>query len=110
MWKYIGKRVLLFIPTMIVITLLGFVISINAPGDPVERMMTAATSSGEIGTNSISQIENKKFWQKKLGLDLPVFYFSLTKYSYPDTMYRISDKQENEALSRMIDEYGNWQA
>jgi len=108
MLKYIAKRVLIFFPTLIIITVIGFVIAVNAPGDPVERLMTAAGSGGEIGTQSAGQQEQKKYWKKKLGLDLPVFYFSLDKFSYPDTLYKIYDKNENEALHRLLDQYGNW--
>ena len=72
---------IIFIPTLIVITLLGFVISINAPGDPVERMVTSSQSGGEMGAQSLSQQKDKLFWRQKLGLDLPVFYFSLTTFS-----------------------------
>lgn len=87
---------------------MGFIISINAPGDPVERMVSAAQSGGEIGTQSLSQIQDKIFWRKKLGLDLPVFYFSLTSFSRPDTLYKIYDRGEREALDRLIGQYGNW--
>lgn len=110
MLKYIFKRILIFIPTLIVITLLGFIISVNAPGDPVERMVVAAQSGGEIGSQTINQIEQKRFWRKKLGLDLPVFYCSLTSLSRPDTLYKIYDKNEREALDRLINKYGNWPA
>lgn len=109
MLRYILKRILIFIPTLIIITLLGFVISINAPGDPVERMVSCAQSGGEMGTQSLSQMQDKIFWRKKLGLDLPVFYFSITSLSRPDTLYRIYDKNEREALDRLVSEYGNWQ-
>lgn len=108
MIQYIVKRILIFIPTLLVITLLGFVISVNAPGDPVERMVTSSQNSGEVGSQSKSQLEQKKFWRNKLGLDLPVFYFSLTSVSYPDTLYKIYDKSEKEALARFIHMYGNW--
>ncbi|MGZ3865275.1 MAG: ABC transporter permease [Bacteroidia bacterium] len=108
MLKYIAKRVLLFFPTLIIITVIGFVISVNAPGDPVERMVTAAGSSGEVGSQSASIKEQKIYWKKKLGLDLPVFYLSLSRLSYPDSLYRIYDKDENKTLCRLLDEYGNW--
>jgi peptide/nickel transport system permease protein len=108
MLRYILKRIFIFIPTLIIITLLGFVISINAPGDPVERMVSSAQSGGELGTQSLSQMQDKMFWRKKLGLDLPVFYFSLTSLSRPDTLYRIYDRGEREALDRLISKYGNW--
>ncbi len=109
MLRYIAKRVLMFVPTLVIITVIGFFISVNAPGDPVERMMTAAGSSGEVGTQSASQVEQKRFWKQKLGLDLPVFYVSLTKLSYPDTLYKIYDKNERQALERLLDQYGNWE-
>ena len=46
MLKYIAKRLIIFIPTLIAISLLTFVISINAPGDPVEAMLNK-NSGGE---------------------------------------------------------------
>ncbi len=108
MLKYILRRVLIFIPTLVVITLMGFVISVNAPGDPVERMVVAAQSGGEIGSQTVNQIEQKKFWRNKLGLDLPVFYFSLNPLSRPDTLYKVFDKNEREALDRFLSRHGNW--
>ncbi len=108
MLRYIFKRILIFIPTLIAITLLGFMISVNAPGDPVERMVVASQDGGETAAQAINQIEQKKIWRKKLGLDLPIFYFSLSPFSFPDTLYKIYDKNEREALGRLIHQYGNW--
>lgn len=108
MLQYILKRVLIFIPTLIAITLLGFIISVNAPGNPEERMVTASQNDGSTGSQSLSQIVEKKRWRTKLGLDLPVFYFSLTSWSRPDTLYKIDDRNEKEALDRLISIYGNW--
>ncbi len=108
MRRYILRRILLFIPTFIVITLLSFIILVNAPGDPVERMMTAAQSSGDISTQSIVQQEQRIYWSHRLGLDLPVFYFSVHSIAEPDTLYRIADKQERIVLSKLVKEYGAW--
>lgn len=108
MLKYILRRILIFIPTLIIISLLAFVISVNAPGDPVERMVVAAQSGGEVSTQSANQLEQKKFWRNKLGLDLPIFYLSLSNYATPDTLYKIFDKNEKNALERLIKKYGNW--
>lgn len=110
MLKYVLRRILVFIPTLIAITLLGFVIMISAPGDPVERMVSAAQSGGEIGSQTANQIEQKKFWSRKLGLDLPIFYFSLNTLAHSDTLYRIYDRNERNALSRLTSEFGNWPA
>lgn len=108
MRKYILRRILLFIPTFIVITLLSFIILVNAPGDPVERMMTASQNSGDISTQSIAQKEQRTYWTHRLGLDLPVFYFSIHSLAEPDTLYKIEDKSERQALAHLVCEYGNW--
>ena len=108
MRRYIFRRILLFIPTFIVITLLSFMILVHAPGNPVERMMTASQSSGDISTQSIAQQEQSDYWTHYLGLDLPVFYFALHSFAEPDTLFKITDKRERSVLSELISVYGNW--
>lgn len=77
MIRYVIRRLLFFIPTLIAISLMAFIISVNAPGDPVERLMTAET--GEAVSSNFDGSQNlKSYWRKKLGLDLPVFYFSVS--------------------------------
>ena len=84
--NYILKRILFFIPTLIVISLLAFIISVNAPGNPVERMVVASHESGEEQNSNTHLDEQKKFWTTKLGLDLPVFYVALSDAASPDTL------------------------
>jgi len=71
-------------------------------------MVVASQDGGETAAQAINQIEQKKIWRKKLGLDLPIFYFSFTSLSIPDTLYKIDDKNDREALGRLIHQYGNW--
>ena len=108
MRRYILRRILLFIPTFIIITLLSFIILVHAPGNPVERMMTASQSSGDFSTQSVAQQEQSDYWTHYLGLDLPVFYFGFHSYSEPDTLFKITDKRERSVLSELISVYGNW--
>ncbi len=107
MSKYILKRILFFIPTLFIITLLAFIISVNAPGDPVERMISSSKLGEQVAASSNIK-EMQLYWRKKLGLDLPLFYFSIHRLSEPRSLYKIYDKQEKEALERLIDKYGNW--
>ena len=44
MLKYTFQRIIAFIPMFIAISLLSFIISINAPGDPVERLAKSSES------------------------------------------------------------------
>ena len=56
MLRYTIQRVLTFIPMLIAISLLSFVISINAPGDPVERLAKSAESEGSAQELSLIHI------------------------------------------------------
>lgn len=106
MFLYILKRIFIFIPTLIIISLLAFIISVNAPGDPADTLVNAAQDESN-QQNSIVEKE-KREWRHKLGLDLPLFYFSLSNLATPDTLYKIEDKDERNALERLIAKYGDW--
>ncbi|MBI4931950.1 MAG: ABC transporter permease [Bacteroidetes bacterium] len=109
MVKYIFKRILFFIPTLIAISLLTFFISINAPGDPVEIMLNR--SNGSEGQNAKNSAGDKDYaaLRNKLGFDLPVFYFSLTDATISDTLYRISNPSHRETLKRLSNDFGIWE-
>lgn len=109
MFKYIIKRLLIFIPTLIAISLLTFVISINAPGDPVETMLNQ--SVGGDGMAGEKQANEKAYNDKRheLGFDLPLFYFAFTNNTFPDTLHRIPKKTHRETLQRLAYEYGVWE-
>lgn len=108
MLKYILRRILIFIPTLFAISLIAFVISINAPGDPVENLFAGAKGGDGSSALNAGMAREKEELRHELGLDLPVFYFTLTSLSEPDTLHRIKDKSQKENLERLISRYGNW--
>ncbi|HVZ39180.1 MAG TPA: ABC transporter permease [Candidatus Kapabacteria bacterium] len=79
MGTYILKRVLLFIPTLIAITIVTFLISRLAPGDPAELI------GGQAGENQVANkektLENIKKIRKEWHLDepYPVQYYLWAK-------------------------------
>ncbi len=99
MLRYIFKRLLFFIPTLLLISLLAFEISIHAPGNPVERMMSGTQGGASVSADYQQQM---KTWNHRLGLNLPVFYFSIHSLAIPDSLYKISDKNEREILEQKI--------
>ena len=99
MLRYIFKRLLFFIPTLLLISLLAFEISIHAPGNPVERMMSGTQGGSSVSADYQQQI---KTWNHRLGLDLSIFYFSIHSLAISDTLYKISDKNEREMVERKI--------
>ncbi|MCB9334848.1 MAG: ABC transporter permease [Flavobacteriales bacterium] len=110
MLKYILKRLIVFIPTLIIISLLAFVISINAPGDPVERLSKSANKEGTASEQSSATKKVKQEIRKRLGLDLPIFYLSLGTLADPDTLYKVEDKAQQDNLLKLTRQYGNWEA
>ncbi|MDC3209472.1 ABC transporter permease [Chitinophagales bacterium] len=109
MFKYILTRILYFIPTLLIITLLTFLLSQAAPGDPVETRLQGGQGA-QGGGMSEKQAGEQAYidMSKKLGLDLPPFYFSLGSIAEPKDLYKIFRKKERENLARLINEYGNW--
>lgn len=101
MLGYVLKRILWFVPTLFAVTIIGFILLANAPGDPVNLLSNGAKVSGNIE-------EQKTFWRKKLGLDLPLFYFSITTLSEPDTLYKVYDEQQLKIIKEDLKENGGY--
>jgi peptide/nickel transport system permease protein len=110
MLKYTIKRILTFIPMLIAISLIAFLISINAPGDPVERLSKAAGNEGSADQQSGASKKIKQELRKKLGLDLPIFYMSITDLAACDTLYKVQDKYHKANLEALNHQSGNWEA
>ena len=108
MEKYILKRILIFIPTLIVISLLAFIISLNSPTDPVEKLVQSAANDSDINAESSATEKLRSEVRKRLGLDLPVFYISFGSIAECDTLYRITDRSHQKMLSQLTSQYGNW--
>jgi ABC-type dipeptide/oligopeptide/nickel transport system permease component len=105
MLVYLIKRILWFIPTLFVVTLIGFVLLANAPGEPVDILVNSNSGSALRTGSSIDQ--QKMYWRKQLGLDLPLFYFSITTQAEPDTLYKIYDDQKLKVYKALLQQSGN---
>ncbi len=106
MIRYVAMRLLLFIPTLLVITLLAFALSKLAPGDPI--LILYGEEFADQGGGDLNQEE--RIYQStahQLGLDKPVFYFDFTSAAFPDTMYRILNRAKRKGLRDLCAQYGN---
>jgi peptide/nickel transport system permease protein len=79
MRNYLIRRILFFIPTLLVISLISFIILANSPGDPVERIIQSG-GSGEFVPAQLLE-RQRTLLRHQLGLDLPVFYFDIRSIS-----------------------------
>jgi peptide/nickel transport system permease protein len=73
MTTYVIKRILLFIPTLIAITLITFTISHLAPGDPTELKVGVSMESMKADEKSQLNQQAKEYYKQKWGLDKPIY-------------------------------------
>lgn len=106
MVSYILKRLLLFVPTLLVISLVAFGLSKVAPGDPVVLYLAGAGNSDVEDT----PLRDRTYVEvrRKLGIDKPAFYFAVRPKAYPDTLYRLLTEQEQQTARKLIALTGNW--
>ena len=64
MLKYTIERLITFIPMLIAISLIAFIISIMAPADPVERLSKAAGTEGSADEQSSASKKIKQELRK----------------------------------------------
>lgn len=102
MLEYILKRLLWFIPTLLLVTLLGFLLLVSAPGDPLDQLVPALSSK-----NPEEYRAQRAYWSKQLGLDLPVFYVSVKQWSEPDNLYKIKDPERLKVYKHLLSQTGN---
>ena len=110
MFGYILKRLLFFIPTILIISVLTFALSKMTPGDPV-RLALGNQDQGEGGGGASDKAAGEKAYlamAEQMGLNLPSFYFQVSNVATPDTLYKYIKKPERDNLERLIGMYGNW--
>jgi len=73
MTEYVIKRIFLFIPTLIAITLITFAISHLAPGDPTELKVGVSNENMKADEKSQMNEEAKNYYKQKWGLDKPIY-------------------------------------
>jgi peptide/nickel transport system permease protein len=73
MTQYVIKRILLFIPTLIAITLITFTISHLAPGDPTELKVGMSNENMKADEKSQLNQQAKDYYKAKWGLDKPIY-------------------------------------
>jgi ABC-type dipeptide/oligopeptide/nickel transport system permease component len=105
MLRFLLKRIFFFTPVLIVVVLLAFGLSSMAPFNPLDKILESEKSSSQ-GSAQVSQLQ-KQYWIKKLGLDLPLFYFAVKPLSYSTELEKIYSKEDRALVQNLINKYGN---
>lgn len=110
MLQYVIRRILLFIPTFFIVSVLLFVLSRVVPGDPVAASLSSASVDGSLSADRLASEEAYRQKAEDWGLDKPIFYFSISTQAYPDTLYRIYPEAQRRMLTELSARTGNWAA
>ena len=78
MRSYLLKRILIFIPGILFLVLLSFVLLKNAPGDPVEQILSGQHPEMSSSNPANDDATLRAEIEHRLGLDLPLFYFNFS--------------------------------
>ncbi len=106
MLRYTIRRLSLLIPTLLIVSWIGFGLTRLAPGDPVLEALQLQQRSA-LG----DQRAGAKLYREtaaSLGLDKPVFYVSLLPLAYPDTLYRIVWPERRALHLALLNYSGHW--
>ena len=107
---YILKRILLFVPTLIIVSIMGFGLSQCTPGDPVAQRLPSGDTQGR-GINGLRAYEAEyRREARKIGADRPAFYLTVQTQALPDTFHRILPITHRDNLRRLVNQNGNWPA
>lgn len=106
MITYLTRRVLLIIPTVLIVLVLSFILKNLAPGDEVARQLDIEGASTEISYDAYMSAYKKI--AARHGYDQPPFYLSIVPSYYPDTLYRIIPKEKRLLITSMLRETKDW--
>jgi peptide/nickel transport system permease protein len=106
MGSYILKRVLLIIPTLLLVMMIAFFLSKLVPGDDAEAL---STLQGVLPDSRNAAAEYKRNYLK-LGLDKPNFYFSLTPDFYPPNQNAIVDAVKRQQVKYFLNQKSDYKA
>ena len=98
MGRYLINRIILILPTLLLVMLASFAISRFIPGDKAESMMALQ------GINPDSPVADKEYKRlyTELGLDLPTFYFSIVPEFYPDNANAIHNLKWKNQIRELL--------
>ena len=105
MFFYILKRLSIFIPTLIVISVILFNLSSHACCDAAESSLGLCQEHDK--EMPISEADYRSV-RTQLGIDKPLFYIELASLADSDTLYHIPYREHRELLSRLVEQFGNW--
>ena len=106
MRTYLLRRLFLFLPTLLVVSVFVFWLSEQTPGDPLVDRTEAEGIQFLAGTTYAKQQQTYREVARRYRLDRPAFYFTLTSRAFPDDLHTVLRRDQRTARRRMIERTG----
>jgi len=107
MTGYVVKRLLMIVPTLVLVLALSFLLQSLAPGDKVAKHLDLEGSHATLTKEAY--LQSYRSISARFGLDLPTFYFSIQPSYYPDTLYRVIPQEKRNLLTQMLRQVKDWE-
>ena len=107
MWRYTIIRSLMIIPTLIIISVVAFILSVSTPDDHIEillQLQGVAQEDDRISTD----IYNKAYKDLAIshGKNLPLFYFNIQPHYYPSReQWNTISTQDRIEIKSLLDQH-----
>ncbi len=98
---YLIRRLLLIFPTLLVVSIVVFLLSKIVPQDPVLSQLRFSATDIWDGREVNSEALYSSTYLE-MGLDLPNFYFSVLPDNYPSNLNAISNWQDKKLIKALI--------
>ncbi len=95
---FFARRILLLLPTMLVVVCLAFLLSQSVPGDQAEASLVLQGIQPDSKRASTEYARN----YKQLGLDKPVFYMTILPSYYPKNRHSIISKEDRQLTDELL--------
>jgi len=100
------RKVLFGIAGIFLLSIISFILLQHIPGDPVLAKMQMQGIRQTSKTALVQSAEYHKI-RRKIGLDLPVFYFSIRPLSISDSLSNIPNTEIQRALRKIAIKHGS---
>jgi len=107
MTSFVLKKALLIIPSLVALSVIVFLLSKTAPGDQVQMFLAVRGSQ----TDRLSYQQQQKVYSEvyeELGLNKPLFYFSITPAYFPDTLYKVIPASKKNVMKAWLRQKQDW--
>ncbi len=105
MLKYAAIRCALLLPSLCIIAVLAFALSQAIPGDQAEALMIQQGISPDSKRAEAEYLRN----YKSLGLENPIFYFSVSPQYYPTNIHSIISREERQLTRELLKSHFSFQ-